>query len=214
MARIRSIKPDFFRHEALYEAEKVSGLPLRVAFAGLWTAADREGRFRWQPRALKLDCLPYDDCDFALVLDALASSGLVVKYLIDGESFGFIPTWKIHQVINLREAQSKIPEPSQERMCAHVHAHGEGKGREREGKEKDAAVAAPGSEEKQIYDLGKELLGSNSGGVIKKLIVAKDGALPLAHAALLTAKTKSNPREYIGAIIRSRDGPADNGRSF
>lgn len=27
MARIRSIKPEFFQHEALYDAERESGLP-------------------------------------------------------------------------------------------------------------------------------------------------------------------------------------------
>lgn len=75
-------------------------------------------------------------------------------------------------------------------------------------------AASAATEEKQVYDFGKNLLGANSGGVIKRLIASKDGSLPLAHAALLTAKTKSNPREYIGAIIRSRDGPSDNGRSF
>jgi hypothetical protein len=64
MARIRTIKPEFFRHADLYEAEKETGLPLRLAFAGLWTAADREGRFKWRPRELKLDCLPHDEVDF------------------------------------------------------------------------------------------------------------------------------------------------------
>lgn len=79
----------------------------------------------------------------------------------------------------------------------------------------DKSKEAPASEEKQIYDLGKELLGANSGGVIKKLIMAKDGVLPLARAALETSRVKSNPREYIGAIIRSRDGAGDSsGRSF
>jgi hypothetical protein len=70
LARIRTIKPEFFRHADLYEAEKETGLPLRLAFAGLWTAADREGRFKWRPRELKLDCLPHDDVDFSRVLDA------------------------------------------------------------------------------------------------------------------------------------------------
>ena len=34
--RIRTIKPEFFTHEILYEAEIRFKLPLRVAFAGLW----------------------------------------------------------------------------------------------------------------------------------------------------------------------------------
>jgi len=113
MARIRTIKPEFFRHEGLYELEKESGFPVRVAFAGLWTAADREGRFKWAPKTLKLDCLPFDDCDFSRVLDALMTRGFIVKYVIEGREFGFIPSWSEHQVINNRESLSTFPEPTE-----------------------------------------------------------------------------------------------------
>lgn len=111
MGRIRTIKPEFFRHEGLFEAEVRSGLPLRLAFAGLWTVADREGRFRWRPRQLKLDVLPYDDVDISAVLDTLKSEAFIVDYIVDGEQFGWIPTWHRHQVINGRESQSKLPAP-------------------------------------------------------------------------------------------------------
>jgi hypothetical protein len=138
MARIRTIKPEFFRHEVLFEAEQQTGLPLRVAYAGLFTAADREGRFKWAPRALKLDCLPYDEVDFAAVLDALVTAGFIVKYAIDGESYGAIPSWKAHQHVNLKEKDSDIPPPAPAGTCRHqtrpVNSRGEGKGREREGK--------------------------------------------------------------------------------
>lgn len=138
MARIRSIKPEFFRHHGLYLAEKKSGYPLRIAFAGLWTAADREGRFRWRPAELKLDCLPHDEVDFDLVLDSLHEEGFVVKYQVGSDFYGFIPSWSRHQSINMRESQSKLPAPpeigsndaSTPLICAHVHAHGEGKGKE------------------------------------------------------------------------------------
>jgi len=139
MARIRTVKPEFFRHEKLYEAEKQSGLPLRVAFCGLWTAADRQGRFAWAPRALKLDCLPFDDVDFGAVLDALAAGEFIVKYQAGGKAYGFIPSWHEHQHINQREAQSRIPEPpAHASTCAHGTARGEGKGRE--GKEKKEPI--------------------------------------------------------------------------
>jgi len=111
MARIRTIKPAFFRHAELFDAEQSSGLPLRVAFAGLWTAADREGRFAWTPRTLKLDCLPYDDVDFGKVLEVLADWGFIVRYEVDGHAFGFIPSWRSHQQVNHREAPSTIPAP-------------------------------------------------------------------------------------------------------
>jgi hypothetical protein len=141
MARIRTIKPEFFRHEVLFEAEKNTGLPLRVAYAGLFTAADREGRFKWSPRTLKLDCLPYDEVDFAAVLDALVAAGFIVKYQIDGESYGAILSWSAHQHVNVREKPSDIPAPEVGR-CTHpprqVCARGEGKGREGEGTERKA----------------------------------------------------------------------------
>lgn len=153
MARIRTVKPELFRHEQLFEAEKETGLPLRLAFIGLWTAADREGRFRWQPRALKLDCLPYDDTDFSRVLDALVSRGLVVAYEVDGVRYGYIPTWQKHQIINNREMASLLPAPNEINTLTREarvddapptplkHTQGEGKGRE--GKELTSAKERP-----------------------------------------------------------------------
>jgi hypothetical protein len=110
MGRIRTLKPEFFKHEDLYELEKQSGFPIRVAFAGLLTVADREGRFAWRPRALKTDVLPYDDLDFELVLEALVSFRFLVKYEVDGKVYAYFPNWSEHQVIPHREAVSRIPE--------------------------------------------------------------------------------------------------------
>lgn len=109
MARIRTIKPEFFRHEALFEAEHKTGLPLRLAFAGMFTVADREGRFKWRPRQLKLDVLPFDELDFGAVMSALAEHGFIVRYSVDGEEYGAIPSWARHQVINNRESASVLP---------------------------------------------------------------------------------------------------------
>lgn len=111
MARIRTVKPDFFRHYGLYKAEQETSFPLRVAFAGLWTAADREGRFRWKAEALKLDCLPYDNLDFSRVLDALMTRGFIEQYTVGNEVYGWIPSFLKHQVINNRERPSELPNP-------------------------------------------------------------------------------------------------------
>lgn len=109
--RIRNIKPGFFRDSALYDAEKATGLPLRVAYSGLWGVADREGRFKWKPREIKVEVLPYDDCDMNAVLDALIACNKVFKYKVNGEEFGFILKFKEHQYINKNEAPSTIPAP-------------------------------------------------------------------------------------------------------
>lgn len=111
MARIRTIKPEFFKHEDLYDLEMKTKLPIRVAFAGLWTVADRLGRFRWKSRTLKADILPHDDLDFSSVLDALARAGFIVKYSFEGQFYGYIPSWKDHQFINNKEPESGLPEP-------------------------------------------------------------------------------------------------------
>lgn len=140
MARIRTIKPEFFRHEELYQAEQEEGLPLRVAFAGLWTACDKAGRFRWQPRQLKLDCLPFDDVDFSRVLDALWSRGFLVKYEVDGRQFGFVPSWDRHQFVNNKERASDLPEPNENNILTRgerVNVACETRGdKEREGESK------------------------------------------------------------------------------
>jgi hypothetical protein len=110
-SKIRTIKPEFFTHYALYKAEADSCLPLRVAFAGLWTVADREGRFKWDPPSMKPCCLPHDPIDFTEVMEVLAERGFIVRYVVDGKEYGCIPSWKEHQVINNREPHSKIPPP-------------------------------------------------------------------------------------------------------
>ena len=102
MPRIRTIKPEFFCHEELFDLEQETGLPMRIAFAGLWTVCDREGRFKWRPRTIKAQVLPYDEVEFSRVLDALATRGFVVKYASDGCEFGYIPGFNRHQVINNR----------------------------------------------------------------------------------------------------------------
>ena len=165
MGRIRTVKPELFLHDELFDAEAESGLPVRLAFIGLFTVADREGRFIWRPRQLKAQIFPYDaGLDFELVLDALVKSGFVVHYEVDGKEFGVISSFLAHQQINSKEAQSKLPAPVKGKNLLHnqplserkspvpnVHmnsseftspvkeangnSYGEGKGREGKGKE-------------------------------------------------------------------------------
>lgn len=155
MARIRTIKPGFFTHAELYDAERASGLPLRLAFAGLWTVADREGRFKWRPREIKLAVLPFDDVDMAAVLDALVKYRFIFKYKCVGEEYGFIPSFASHQHVNPREALSTIPSPTEAdasptRKARVKHANptrlreegkGTEEGKEQEGKGTEGSIA-------------------------------------------------------------------------
>jgi hypothetical protein len=107
--RIRAVKPELFNHEGLFKAETEYKLPLRLAYIGLFTCCDREGRFRWQLGRLKLAILPYDDIAIENVLEAFVACDFIKKYECEGEIFGCIPSWLRHQHINHREADSVLP---------------------------------------------------------------------------------------------------------
>lgn len=112
--RIRTIKPEFFTHEGIQDAEAESKLPLRLAYIGLWCAADREGRFKLEPRRLGVQILPYDQVEFSRVLHALATRGFIVLYTVGDSCFGCIPSFERHQIVNNRESDSVIPDMESE----------------------------------------------------------------------------------------------------
>lgn len=125
MARIRTIKPEFFQHPDLFDLESkmIDSLErsganvanyrgsLRLTYIALWCQADREGRFVWSPRSLKLNCLPYDVVDFDTVLDWLERGGYVASYTVDDKRYGWIPSFLRHQHVNNRESESRLPHP-------------------------------------------------------------------------------------------------------
>jgi hypothetical protein len=172
MGRIRTIKPQYFRHEEIFEAEKRSGMPLRVIYAGLWTVADREGRFEWKPRILKLDVAPFDDLDFEAALVVLCQIGVIAKYAVKSKTYAHIPSWHKHQQVNVREAKSTIPAPedADESTCVHMHeqVHGDDQScgeregeREREGKGREGEEVVEQAQPAPSNPEPEEPLGTN-----------------------------------------------------
>jgi peptidoglycan/xylan/chitin deacetylase (PgdA/CDA1 family) len=164
--RIRSIKPEVGKNADLWDLGVETGLPVYQAFTMLWCHADREGRFKWKPRELKTDILPYFDGDCAAVLDALASRGFIARYTVDGVDYGWIPTFATHQKVNHREPASKIPPPRADGDVKPFpgmpgHARVEGKGRDLEGEWEgiNASCDADAETEVQLVD-GSSLDGS------------------------------------------------------
>lgn len=104
MARIRTIKPDFFTSEDIMALSPLA----RLLYIGTWLDADREGRLAWKLNTLKIRYLPSDACDVSVVAKELTDRGLIVPY---GDCLAFIPSFAQHQVINPREAASKLAEP-------------------------------------------------------------------------------------------------------
>lgn len=104
MARIRTIKPEFFTSEDI-----VCLTPhARLLYIALWCEADREGRMAWKPRTFKMRYLPADSVDIDLLCGELLAAGLVRLY---GDSYAYIPCFSRHQHVNPRESVSTLPAP-------------------------------------------------------------------------------------------------------
>lgn len=104
MARIRSIKPSFFRHEKLQDLEiENPGKFVMLTFVGIWTLCDSKGRFEYKPRHIKLDVLPFLPYDISETLDILCQNEFILKYQINGLLYGFIPSFLSHQRITGKE---------------------------------------------------------------------------------------------------------------
>ncbi|MCC8145514.1 MAG: hypothetical protein LIO93_03545 [Bacteroidales bacterium] len=99
MARIRTIKPEF------WEDEKVANLSFaaRLFFIGLWNYADDQGVFKDNPILLKSKIFPYDDIPVSEVsgwLSELEKANILVPVFYNNEKYYLIRTFKKHQVID------------------------------------------------------------------------------------------------------------------
>ena len=110
MARIRTIKPEFFTSLTLAKVSR----PARLTFIGLWTYCDDEGRGRAEPRLIKAAVWPLDDdyaaCDVEADLAELAAAGLIQRYTQDGAHYLAIRNWAEHQKIG-HPTPSRLPPP-------------------------------------------------------------------------------------------------------
>lgn len=107
MARIRSIKVEFWAHEGLSRVSRDA----RLFFIGLWNFADDAGRARAHPSVLKGQIFPYDEIDVVPLLCELEEGGFVRRYVVDGQAFLCIPGWARHQVINKPSNTRLLPGP-------------------------------------------------------------------------------------------------------
>lgn len=105
MARIRSIKPEFFTDGKLGRLSPLH----RLLFEGLWCHADREGRLEDFPEEIKIKVLPYDECDVNMMLDDLQKCGLIIRYKCKNKQYLAIPNFLKHQIPNAKEPASIFP---------------------------------------------------------------------------------------------------------
>lgn len=102
MARIRTIKPDFWTDETVVELDYGD----RLFFIGLWNFADDQGFLDYRPKRIKMQVFPGDNYDVVEGLARLHEASLVSLYTSESGLIVYINGWDKHQ---------KISNPAKER---------------------------------------------------------------------------------------------------
>jgi hypothetical protein len=150
VARIRTVKPEFWTDDALTECSRDA----RLLFIGTWNVADDKGGLDRSAKQLKGQVFPHDELDVESLIQELQRSGSLIEYEVDGKKYLHIKNFEKHQVIN-RPSPPRVPlyDPSlrthrilPETSVSHhapLTAGLEGKGREGNGREKNPTAASP-----------------------------------------------------------------------
>lgn len=110
MARIRTIKPEF------WEDERLAKLPVyaRLLFIGTWNFADDNGALLANLVLMKSHIFPYEDIGISTIsewIDMLVENGMLIRTTYNGKDYLVIRKFLIHQKINRKSIRINIPLP-------------------------------------------------------------------------------------------------------
>lgn len=109
MARIRTIKPEFWTDEKVVECSPTA----RLLFIGLWNFCDDYGSHQYSPKQIKMEVFPGDDFKINKIeewLLELINARLINTYTIDDKRYLRVCGWR-HQKIE--KPSRKHPDPIQ-----------------------------------------------------------------------------------------------------
>ena len=150
MARIRTIKPEFWTSEQVVECSPIA----RLLFVGMWNFCDDGGNHPASAKTLKMQIFPGDDIAASQIesyISELLSSGLLSEYAAEGRKYWHVTGWK-HQKID--RPSYKHPRPFVERSTNDERGLDDGhppEGKGREGKGRDASSSIPTNEEDEYF---------------------------------------------------------------
>lgn len=113
MARIRSIKPEFWKSEAIASLS----MQTRLTFIALWSYVDDNGVGRDHSRLIMAEIYPLEEDPRATLahvhrsLDELADAGRITRFTNGGKAYLHITNWEEHQKID-RPNKSRYPLPT------------------------------------------------------------------------------------------------------
>ena len=106
MARIRTIKPEFWTDEKVVEC----AFEARLMFIGMFNFADDKGNLVRSPKRIKMQIFPADMIDCEPLIKELSAAGLISEYSVSGVEYIHIDGFSKHQKIN-RPSATTIPTP-------------------------------------------------------------------------------------------------------
>lgn len=116
MSRIRSIHPGLWTDERFVSASAMA----RLLFMGIWNECDDYGSFEWSPLKLKMRILPADAADAAELLSELEEAGSVMRYDVDGKTYGAVRNFCQYQ--RPKKPNSTYPQTDEVRKWVNTDA--------------------------------------------------------------------------------------------
>lgn len=147
MARIRTVKPEFWTAEQVMELSPMA----RLLFIGMWNFCDDRGVHPVAYKTLKAEVFPADDLlssDVERLVGELIAQGLLSEFEAEGRRWWFVTGWH-HQVIN-RPSKSRYPEPPRNAPLPSAAGQGDDDADERD----DSRTSSPADDEASVTDQG------------------------------------------------------------
>ncbi len=97
MARIRTVKPEFWTSEQVAECSTIT----RLLFIGMWNFCDDGGNHPASLKSLKMQVFPSDDIqlsEIGTMIDELVKNELITQYTVNNKDYWHVLGWK-HQKI-------------------------------------------------------------------------------------------------------------------
>jgi len=97
MARIRTVKPEFWTSEQIAECSTIT----RLLFIGMWNFCDDGGNHPASLKSLKMQVFPSDDIqlsEIGTMIDELVKNELITQYTVNNKDYWHVLGWK-HQKI-------------------------------------------------------------------------------------------------------------------
>lgn len=139
MARIRSVKPEYWTSEQVMDCSMIA----RLAFIGMWNFCDDAGIHPASAKTLKAEVFPADEIlisEVQLLVDELINVGLIFEYEVAGKTYWQVTGW-YHQKIekpNFKHPKPLNPEEVDDQSASGRRTVGDQSTPERRGEEKES----------------------------------------------------------------------------